>query len=101
MHLYDTIREALTSGVLLVSPPFPVFTDAALAKIESVTSRQMPFQAAALVLIYTPLEILLQRQFTFTFDPSGADRPQSRTERTTKHALAEANAWAETKMQRQ
>jgi hypothetical protein len=55
LHMYDAVREALASGVLVVDPPFPAFTEAAAAKKDAVTTRQMPYQSAALVLIFTPI----------------------------------------------
>ena len=104
LHLYDAIREALTEGVLVVTPSFPIFTVVAAAKMESVTTKQTPFQSAALILIFTPIDVLRQQSYTFVFDPLGANRPQSGTSRvptinkTQQNALAAANAWAETQM---
>jgi hypothetical protein len=105
LHLYDAVREALTSGLLIVSPPFPILTATAVAKQERVSTRQMPYQSAALILIFTPVDILLQQRFSFTFDPLGRNRPPSRTTRiptlnkTQQNALAAANAWANELMQ--
>jgi hypothetical protein len=107
LHLYDAVREALTSGLLLVSPPFPILTATAVAKQERVSTRQMPYQSAALILIFTPVDILLQQKFSFTFDPLGRNRPPSRTTRiptlnkSQQNALAAANAWANELMQQQ
>ena len=101
LHLYDAIREALTSGVLIVTPAFPVLTATAVSKQRNVSTRQMPFQSAALILIFTPVDILRQQGFSFTFDPLGGNRPPSRTTRvptlnkTQQNALAAANDWAE------
>ena len=101
LHLYDAIREALTSGVLIVTPAFPVLTATAITKQQNVSTRQMPFQAAALVLIFTPVDILRQQGFVFTIDATGSSRPPSRTTRvptlnkTQQNALAAANDWAE------
>jgi hypothetical protein len=38
LHLYDAIREALTAGVLVVTPTFPIFTATAAAKMKSVAA---------------------------------------------------------------
>ena len=80
LHLYDAIREALASGVLIVTPPFPPFTDEAAAKKGAVTTRQMPFQSAALILIFTPIDILRQRNVTFSFNPHDPTLLPDRTE---------------------
>ena len=107
LHLYDAVREALTSGLLIVSPPFPSLTATAITKQRNVSTRQMPFQSAALILIFTPVDILRQQGFSFTFDPLGRNRPPSRTTRiptlnkTQQNALAAANAWANEPMQQQ
>jgi hypothetical protein len=58
LHLYDAVREALNSGLLIVSPPFPILTATAVAKQERVSTRQMPFQSAALILNFTPVDLL-------------------------------------------
>ena len=55
LHPY-AVREALTSGLLIVAPAFPVLTATAVAKQQNVSTRQMPFQAAALILIFTPVK---------------------------------------------
>jgi hypothetical protein len=81
LYLYDAIREAMTSGMLIVSPPFPILSATAIAKQRSVSTRRKPFQSAALILIFSPVEILRQQGFTFTLDPSGPNRPQSGTTR--------------------
>jgi hypothetical protein len=81
LHLYDAVREALTSRLLIVAPPFPILTATAAAKKERVSTRQMPFQSAALILIFTLVDILRQQVFSFTFDPLGSNRPLSRTTR--------------------
>jgi hypothetical protein len=107
LHLYDAIREALTSGLLVVSTPFPVLTATAVAKLEKVSTRQMPFQAAALILIFTPVDILRQQGFVFTIDATGSSRPLSRTTRVPtintaqQNVLAAASAWAEQLTQHQ
>jgi hypothetical protein len=86
------IREALTAGVLVVTPTFPIFTVVAAAKMESVTTRQMPFQSAALILIFTPLDVLRQQSYTFMFDPLGANLPQSGTTRVLTINKSQQNA---------
>jgi hypothetical protein len=107
LHLYDAIREALTSGVIIVTPAFPVLTATAVAKLEKVSTRQMPFQAAALILIFTPVDILRQQGFVFTIDATGSSRPLSRTTRVPtintaqQNVLAAASAWAEQLTQHQ
>ena len=89
---FFAIREALTSGVLIVTPAFPVLTATAVAKQQNVSTRQMPFQAAALILIFTPVDILRQQGFSFTFDPSGSNRPLSRTTRVPTVNKTQQNA---------
>jgi hypothetical protein len=74
VFLYDLIREALTSGELTTNPPFPIFTDAAQARQDQGKSRWFaPYEAAAVTMIFTPVEILRQR-YSFTINPQNCTR---------------------------
>jgi ribonuclease HI len=74
VFLYDLIREALTSGELTTNPPFPIFTEAAQARQDQGKSRWFaPYEAAAVIMIFTPVEILRQR-YSFTINPLNRTR---------------------------
>jgi hypothetical protein len=69
VFLYDLIRDALTSGELTTDPPFPIFTEAAQARQELGKSRWFaPYEAAAVSMIFTPIEIFRQR-YSCTIHP--------------------------------
>jgi hypothetical protein len=69
VFLYDLIRGALASGEVTTNPPFPLITATAQArKAQGTTQWFVPFEAAAAILILTPIEILRQ-QYTFTINP--------------------------------
>jgi ribonuclease HI len=73
--LFDLIRGALASGEITTDPPFPLHTATAQAKKDQGTSTKwfVPFEAAAVTLIFTPIEILRQR-YTFTINPLNSTR---------------------------
>lgn len=74
VFLHDLIRGALASGEVTTNPPFPIITATAQAKqAQGTTQWFVPFDAAALILIYTPIEIL-RRQYTFTINPLSSTR---------------------------
>jgi hypothetical protein len=68
--LFDLIREALTSGELTTDPPFPRFPAAVQAKqAQGVHHFFVPFDAAAVMLIFTPIEIWRQQGRSFSINP--------------------------------
>jgi hypothetical protein len=74
VFLYDLIRGALASGEVTTNPPFPLITATAQAKkAQGATQWFVPFEAAAVTLILTPIEILRQ-QYTFTINPLNSTR---------------------------
>jgi hypothetical protein len=74
VFLYDLIREALTSGELTTNPPFPIFSEAAQARQDQGKSRWFaPYEAAAVTMIFTPVEILRHR-YSFTINPQNHTR---------------------------
>jgi len=74
VFLYDLIRDALTSGELTTDPPFPIFTEAAQARQDLGNSRWFsPYEAAAVSMIFTPIEIFRQR-YSCTIHPLNRTR---------------------------
>ena len=70
LFLFDLIREALTSGELTSNPPFPRFSVTAQAKQDQGVHRFFtPFAAAAVMLIFTPIEIWRQQGRLFSINP--------------------------------
>ena len=68
-QLYDLIREALAAGELTTNPPFPKLTPEAIAKQGTAGSaHQAAYQSAALIMIFTPIEIL-RRQVSIFINP--------------------------------
>ena len=68
LQLYDLIREALAAGEISTNPPYPELTAAAIAKQATASTHQAAYQSAALILIFTPIEILRQ-QVTILVNP--------------------------------
>ena len=70
VFLYDLIREALLSGELTSTPPFPRFTAEIIAKqAQGVTSNFSPYAAAAVKLILTPIDIWREQGVAFFINP--------------------------------
>ncbi len=65
LQLYDLIRDALANGEISTVPAFPALTALATAKLSTSKTHQAPFQSAALILIFTPIEILRRRVSIF------------------------------------
>ncbi len=61
LQLFDLIRDALANGEIATIPAFPALTAAATAKLSTAKTYQAPFQSAALILIFTPIDILRRR----------------------------------------
>jgi hypothetical protein len=69
VFLYDLIRDALTSGELTTDPPFPHFPETVQAKqAQGVHHHFVAFDSAAVMLIFTPIEIL-RRQVSIFINP--------------------------------
>ena len=69
LFLYDLIQEALTSGELTTDPPFPPFSASAQTRRDQgIKTNFVPYEAAAVSLIFTPIEIL-RRQYSFKINP--------------------------------
>ena len=82
LFLYDLIREALLSGELTTTPPFPLFTAEITAKqAQGLTFNYSPYAAAAVKLIFIPIDIWRQQGVTFFINPINitkhADLPAS------------------------
>ena len=65
LQLYDLIRDALAAGELTTNPPFPTLTSDAIAKQDTASTHQAAYQSAALIMIFTPIEILRQQVSIF------------------------------------
>jgi hypothetical protein len=74
LQLYDLIRDALANGEISSVPAFPALTAAATAKLSTARTHQAPFQSAALILIFTPIEIL-RRRHSFFVNPASISYP--------------------------
>ena len=75
LFLFDLIREALVSGELTSNPPFPRFPAAIQAKqAQGVHHNFVPFDAAAVMLIFTPIEIWHQQGRSFLINPINVTR---------------------------
>jgi hypothetical protein len=69
LFLYDLIQEALASGELTSEPPFPPFSESAQTRRDQgIKTNFVPYEAAAVSLIFTPIEILRQ-QYSFKINP--------------------------------
>ena len=80
LFLYDLIREALHSGELSSTPPLPRITDLAAAKrAEGQVRNFVPYESAALWLIFTPIHIWRAQGYSFRIHPTRADRPPALT----------------------
>jgi hypothetical protein len=115
LFLYDLIREALQFGELSSSPPLPQISALAANKHAQGQSRTfVPFESAALMLIFTPIQIWRDMGYTFLIHPKRPDRPPSLTPFTPRlevftriwfsfhlpdsECIAEAREWALTQM---
>jgi hypothetical protein len=68
--LFDLIREALSSGELTTDPPFPHFPETVQAKqAQGVHHHFVAFDSAAVMLIFTPIEIWRQQGRSFLINP--------------------------------
>ena len=65
LQLFDLIRDAFANGEITTAPAFPALTVAATAKLSTAKTHQAPFQSAALISIFTPIEILRRRVSIF------------------------------------
>ncbi len=74
LQLFDLIRDALANGEISSAPAFPALTAAATAKLSTAKTHQAPFQSAALILIFTPIEIL-RRRYSFFVNPASISYP--------------------------
>jgi ribonuclease HI len=74
LQLFDLIRDALANGEISTVPAFPELTAAATAKLSTAKTYQAPFQSAALILIFTPIEILRRRVSIFV-NPASISYP--------------------------
>jgi len=118
IFLFDLIREALVSGEITTNPPFPEHTAESLANATSA-NHHVPYQSAALILIFSPIAVL-SRRITFFVNPinvtKGANfqpstrpfQPRLSTYQEVSRILglpperriAEARLWAQQQMQR-
>jgi hypothetical protein len=111
LFLYDLIREALQFGELSSSPPLPPISALATSKRAQGQARNfIPFESAALMLIFTPIQVWRDMGYSFQIHPTRADRPPSLTPFTPRLAvftevwfsfqlpdqecIAEARTWA-------
>jgi hypothetical protein len=74
LQLFDLIRDALANGEISSAPAFPALTAAATAKLSTAKTHQAPFQSAALILIFTPIEII-RRHYSFFVNPASISYP--------------------------
>jgi ribonuclease HI len=74
LQLYDLIRDALANGEISSVPVFPALTAAATDKLSTAKTHQAPFQTAALIFIFTPIEIL-RRRYSFFVNPASISYP--------------------------
>jgi ribonuclease HI len=68
LQLFDLIRDAFASKELTSTPAFPELTELAIAKQSTAKTHQAAYQSAALICIFTPIEIL-RRQVSFHINP--------------------------------
>jgi ribonuclease HI len=68
LQLFDLIRDAFASKELTSTPAFPELTELAIAKQSTAKTHQASYQSAALICIFTPIEIL-RRQVSFRINP--------------------------------
>ena len=80
LFLYDLIREALHFGELSSSPPLPpISAIAAQKRAQGISRFYIPYEAAALTLIFTPIQVLRDQGYSFHINPTRTDRPPSLT----------------------
>ena len=120
VFLFDLLLEALTSGELTTDPPFPRFPAAVQAKQALGVHRNFTaFHSAAVMLIFTPIEIWRQQGRSFSINPINvtmkADLPATITpfpprlevytrlffsfQLPTAECIAEAADWASDQME--
>ena len=75
LFLFDLIREALLSGELICDPPFPQLTASEIAKQSRGVRRNfIPYEAAAVMLIFTPIDVWRQEGRSFYINPINSTR---------------------------